>query len=157
MIEEQATVVEIGPGHVWVETRRRTTCGACTLNKGCGTAALAKALGGRRARVKVLSDLDLVPGEGVIIGLHEQALVRGSLAVYLLPLLAMLGGALSGQSLFEGGGEEPVVLSGALGLLAGFVWLGRYARRIGRDPRYQPVVLRRLGRISSPMAGVPAP
>lgn len=145
MIEEQAVVVESGPGYAWVETRRQSVCGACSLNKGCGTAVLAKVLGGRRTRVRVLSKLNLVPGEQVMIGLGEQALVRGSLAVYLAPLLAMLGGALFGQYLFGIGGEEPVVLSGVLGLLAGFVWLGHHARRIGHDPRYQPVVLRRFG------------
>ena len=48
-------------------------------------------LGNKRSRVRVLNPkaASVVVGDEVIIGINEQALVRGSLVVYTLPLLAM--------------------------------------------------------------------
>jgi sigma-E factor negative regulatory protein RseC len=148
MIEETAQVVASEGRFAWVQTQRTSTCGSCAVNKGCGTATLAKVLGQRRTRVRVLNDVQAGVGEQVIIGLPEQALVRGALAVYLVPLLGLLGGALFGQYL---AGrlllESPDLLSilcGGLGLAAGVFWLRHHAHRIREDVRYQPVIMRRL-------------
>ena len=147
MLEETASVVRVEAGEVWVETQRRSTCSSCAVEKGCGTATLAKVLGRRRTLVRVLSDLPLAVGDQVVIGIREQALVRGSLAVYAVPLLLMLAGAIigelgAGQGLW-GSAEVASVLLGTGGLVAGLVWLKRFSRRIHDDTDYQPVVLRR--------------
>jgi len=144
MIEEPAVVVEAGAGYAWVETRRRSACGACSASEGCGTAVLAKVWGDRRARVRALSTLPLQPGDAVIVGLAEGALLRGSLLVYLLPIVLLLAGALLGQTAFAGAGEEPVILSGAVGLGLGFLAARGVSRRLRSDARFQPVVMRRL-------------
>jgi sigma-E factor negative regulatory protein RseC len=148
MIEERAEVVACEVRFAWVQTQRASTCGACAANKGCGTAALAKVLGQRRTRVRVLNDAQAGVGEQVIIGLPEQALVRGALAVYLVPLLGLLGGALFGAHLAgQMLARQPDLFSiffGALGLAAGILWLRHYTHRIREDARYQPVIVRRL-------------
>lgn len=144
MIEEPAVVVEAGDGYAWVEARRRSACGACSASEGCGAAALAKVWGERRSRVRAISALPLQPGDAVIVGLAEGALLRGSLLVYLLPLLLLLAGALLGQAAFAGAGEEPVVLAGAVGLGLGFLAARAGSRWLRGDARFQPVVVRRL-------------
>lgn len=151
MIEETAQVVRIDDGDVWVETRRRSTCSACAAEKGCGTAVLAKVLGQRRAQIRVLADMPLTVGDRVVIGIGEQALVRGSLAVYAVPLLMLLLGALLGR-LGAGGGlwvnaETASLILGLGGLAAGLLWLKRFTRHIKDDRNYQPVVLRRLATV----------
>jgi sigma-E factor negative regulatory protein RseC len=148
MIEETAQVVCIDDGDVWVETRRRSTCSACAAEKGCGTAALSKVLGNRRTRIRVLADMPLAVGDSVVIGIGEQALVRGSLAVYAVPLLLLLLGALlgrlgAGSGLWDSAEAASPVL-GLAGLAAGLLWLKRFTRHIKDDRNYQPVVLRRL-------------
>lgn len=144
MIEELAVVVDAGDGYAWVETRRRSACGACSASAGCGTATLAKVWGERRTRVRVISAWPLRPGDTVIVGLAEGALLRGSLLVYLLPLALLLAGALLGQAAFVGAGEEPVILAGAVGLGLGFLAARAVSRRLQSDIRFQPVVVRRL-------------
>lgn len=145
MIEELAVVVDAGDGYAWVETRRRSACGACSASDGCGTATLAKIWGERRMRVRAISTWPLRPGDAVIVGLAEGALLRGSLLVYLLPISLLLAGALLGQAAFAGAGEEPVVLAGAVGLSLGFLAARVLSRRLRGDARFQPVVMRRLG------------
>ncbi|MGA7801176.1 MAG: SoxR reducing system RseC family protein [Gammaproteobacteria bacterium] len=149
MIEESARVVALDGEFAWVETERKSACGSCAANKGCGTAALAKVLGQRRTRVRALNRPGAAVGDEVLIGLDERALVRGSLAVYAVPLLALLAGALFGQYMAVQLGladvEGTTVLAGLAGLGVGLLWLRGFGRRIQRDGRYQPVILRRAG------------
>lgn len=144
MIEETACVVAVDPQGVWVETQRQSACGQCAARKGCGTAVLGKALGKKRSRVQVANpgQTPVRVGDQVLIGIDESALVRGSLAVYLVPLLSLflfgvLGQALGRQLLMESSEGLSIVFS-LLGLLLGFLWARRYARG---DRRYQPVIL----------------
>ncbi|HFD79326.1 MAG TPA: Fis family transcriptional regulator [Gammaproteobacteria bacterium] len=148
MLEEEARVVQVENGEVWVETGRQSACASCGASKGCGTAALSKALGQRRNRVRVLSELPLQVGDRVVIGIRERALVRGSLAVYAVPILMLLAGGLVGelgarQFLWDNSELASMVL-GLAGLGGGLWWLKRFTRRIRNDRDFQPVVLRRL-------------
>jgi sigma-E factor negative regulatory protein RseC len=143
MIEERATVAAVEEGYVWLETQRRSACGGCQASGGCGTAALAKIWPGRRSRVRAISDMGLQPGDEVMVGLAEGALLRGALLVYLLPLALLLAGAVLGQTVFAGAGEEPVVALGLVGLGLGFLAVRVLSRRLQSDQRFQPVVLRR--------------
>jgi len=147
MIEENAQVVRIQDDEVWVETQRSSSCASCSAEKGCGTATLSKVLGKRHNVVRVLSTIPLGVGDQVVIGIREQALVRGSLAVYAVPILLLLLGALAGelgaeQFVWENAELASVTL-GISGLLAGLVWLRRFTRGIQNDPNFQPLVLRR--------------
>lgn len=150
MIEERARVVQADDAGIWVETQRQSACGQCSANKGCGTAVIGKVVGNKRNRVRVL-DADgagIRIGDEVVIGIQEQALVRGSLAIYLVPLLSLFFFGLLGQALApQFGVANADVLSiafGAVGLGAGFVWVKFFTRSVMRDPRYQPVLLRRV-------------
>lgn len=149
MMEEHARVVALQPGFVWAETERKAACGACSLNKGCGSAVLARLMGTRRTRIKAMNVLPVAVGDEVVLGLAEDALIRGSLVLYALPLLALLLGAFAGEYVSNllrlEPGETWVVLFALTGLAGGFVAVRFFARRISSDARYQPVVLRRTG------------
>ncbi len=144
MIEETAYVVAAGPDGVWVETQRQSACGQCAARKGCGTAVLSKVLGQKRSRVQVANpdQAQVRVGDEVVIGIDESALVRGSMAVYLVPLLSfflfgVLGQTLARQLMLDNSEGLSIIFS-LLGLLLGFAWAQRYARG---DRRYQPVIL----------------
>ncbi|MFO7641648.1 MAG: SoxR reducing system RseC family protein [Candidatus Competibacteraceae bacterium] len=149
MIEERAMVVAVEEGYVWLETQRRSSCGGCQASGGCGVATLAKLWPGQRTRVRAIAEPGLRPGDEVMVGLAEGALLRGALLVYLLPLALLLAGALLGQAVFAGAGEEPVVALGVVGLGLGFLAVRVLSRRLRRDARFQPVVLRRADAVES--------
>ncbi|HED18720.1 MAG TPA: Fis family transcriptional regulator [Gammaproteobacteria bacterium] len=148
MLEETAQVARIDGDEIWVETQRRSTCGSCAAEKGCGTATLAKVLGKRRTLVRVLSDQPLKVGDRVVIGIREQALVRGSLAVYAVPVLLLLLGGFVGElgarSFLWDNAELASVILGVAGFAAGLFWLRHFTHRIEYDDKYQPLVLRKL-------------
>lgn len=143
MIEETGTVIALDGSHAWVETERRSTCGSCSA-KGCGTGVLSKVIGARAQRVRVENRVGARIGDTVVLGLREDALVRGSLAVYIVPLLAMFAGALAGELVLSGPGTSEfwTVLAGLAGLGAGLLWLRAFGRRAADNARYQAVALR---------------
>ena len=143
MIEENAVVVATEGEFAWLETERKSTCGSCAARKGCGTGVLANVVGRKMNRVVALNRAGAQAGDAVIVGIDERFLVRGSMAVYAMPLLGLFAGALLGE--VWQGGDFAAMLGGALGLALGLAWLRRFSRRSQTDPRYQPVILRRLG------------
>lgn len=147
MLEEKALVVAIDGSDVWIETQRRSSCGSCSAQGACGTSVLSKVMGQRRSRMRVLSDIPLRVGDEVVIGIREQALIHGSLAVYAVPIVLLLLGALTGRLGAEkwlwSNAEAASVVLGVAGFAAGLLWVRRFTDRIRNDGRFQPVVLRR--------------
>lgn len=146
MIEEQGRVVGVDGDYAWIETARKSSCSSCSA-KGCGTGALAGVLGARSQQLRVPDSLGVTPGEQVVLGLQESALLRGSLAVYLAPLLGMMLAALFAEAMAPQWGLEGEGLSalfGLLGLTLGLLWVRRFSRRAAADKRYQAVLLRRV-------------
>lgn len=146
MIEEHGRVIDAHDGYAWVETQRRSTCNTCSANAGCGTSVLSRVLGQRRTRVRALDPLGAHVGDEVVIGIEDATLLRSSLAAYLVPLLGLLVGAISGTSLAPMLGisaEAGSIFLGFVGIAAGIAWLSYHARQTRHDRRYQPVVLRR--------------
>ncbi|WP_421621351.1 SoxR reducing system RseC family protein [Alkalilimnicola ehrlichii] len=146
MIEQQATVMARDGDHVWVEAHRQSTCSGCAAQSGCGTGALGRWLPGAVTRLRVADPLGVRPGEQVVIAVAEGAVLRGSVMVYLVPLLGLLGGALAGEQLsawLSHTGDALALMGGVSGLLLGFA----LARRVGADRghrhRMQPVLVRR--------------
>lgn len=157
MIEESAQVVSVDADHIWVETQRRSVCGSCSAKKGCGTASLEKILGKRRTQIMVLSQVAVKSGDEVIIGIQESALIRGSFALYGLPLLLMVLGAVIGDAVMLSTSELPAVLGGLMGLGGGLLSVALLFRKTHLDQRYQPVILRVISPINHHSNGIFAP
>ena len=141
MIEESGRIVAVDGDFAWIESERKSTCGGCAVRKGCGTAAIAKVLGQRRTRLRVVNSIHASIGDEVVVGISESGLVRGSLAVYAAPLAGLFAGALAGNWLV--GDSELAAIAGALaGFVGALFWLKRFSRTTEKDAAYQPVVLR---------------
>lgn len=144
MIEESGRVVAVESDAVWVETARRTGCGRCDEPGGCGNGALARHARSRMGRVRALNPgaLPVDVGDHVLVGVPEDAVLRGAALVYVLPLVLLLGGAAAGVA--STGGDGDAIAGAAAGLLAGFLLVRLLARRAATDISAQPVVIRRV-------------
>ena len=168
MIEEQATVIKCEDKYVWVQTQRQSSCGHCSVKNGCGTQVLSKVLGNKVARVRCLNtkktnsndySFQLSPGDRVVIGMKESALLSGSLLIYFLPLVSMI--AFGGLAVFiakllwpEGIDLLSIVFSFA-GLLTG-LYIARYQSQKQSynsslnsfqnniNHQFEPVILKKL-------------
>jgi len=149
LIEETGRIVDVQGVFAWVDSERASTCTSCAVSKGCGTGAIARVLGRRRVRMRVLNRIGARVGDDVVIGISETGLLRGSLAVYAAPLSGLFAGALAGYAMagrfLPEWPADPAAIAGALaGFIAGLVWLRGFSRRTTEDPAYQPVVVRQL-------------
>lgn len=146
MIEEAGRVVEVRDQFAWIETVPKSTCNSCSVRSGCGTSVLAKVLGRRNTPVRVANPIGAVVGDRVVIGISESGLVRGSLAVYCVPLVGLFLGAAGSYYLADSSGYAEVasILGALAGFLGGLAWVQNFSRRTEQDARYQPVLLRQL-------------
>lgn len=147
MIEATGQIESLDGDHAWVATQRQSSCGSCSVSKGCGTSTVAKLFGDRLHRVYARNEVNAREGDSVVVGISEATLVKGSLMLYLLPLLALMAGGLLGE-LMAGqmglNGELGALFMAVLGFIISLLWLKRYSGRLSKDERYQAVVLRRV-------------
>lgn len=138
MIEEEARVVAVEVGRVWVERQRAPACGQCAET--CVTALAARSVATRTVRIPVSTTLELAEGDLVMLGIREDALLKGAMAVYLLPLLFLFGGALLGYAVVDL--EWGKALGGASGLGFAFTLLKIASRR--NQSGFEPVILHKI-------------
>tara|TARA_R110002072_G_scaffold43340_15_gene121833 strand:+ start:333 stop:809 length:477 start_codon:yes stop_codon:yes gene_type:complete len=146
MLTETGRVVGVEADALWVETIRRSTCGSCAAQKGCGHGLLNSISEGKRGYIRVL------PGEHpvdhyqvddqVLISIPEEVILRGSFIAYVLPLSGMLAGALGAVNWLPGNEDLLSVLGAIGGLLLGYSVVRWHGIRHRRDPAFQPVLLR---------------
>ena len=151
MLEEPGRIVEVEGEFAWIESERQSTCGGCSARKGCGTGAIAKVLGRKRMHLRVVNRIDAAVGDQVVIGIAESGVIRGSLAVYAVPLAGLFAGAIAGHLaggyLAEAATDLPAMAGAIAGFVGGLAWLGRFSRATRTDAAYQPVLLRRETRL----------
>lgn len=137
MIEEHGRVISVEDDTVWVETIRKTTCSSCSAKNGCGQHLAEKYKSSKtHSYIRAANESGSVIKEhdAVVIGIHENALMKASMVVYLLPLLAMLAGLWAGSAL---GGDPAAVMMALVGLAAGFVPVRMLGQRAGEMCRVQ--------------------
>ncbi|MDF9391595.1 MULTISPECIES: SoxR reducing system RseC family protein [Methylococcus] len=146
MIEEEAMVTEVEEHSIWVEKVQKSACGSCA--QGCSTSLVARLFDSKPLRLRVATEAPVSPGDRVIIGVEEGALLAGSFRMYLLPLFSLLGGALLGKQLAEHGlfvsADVGSIVGGLLGLGLTFVLL-KYRPGLQRQGLH-PVYIRRISR-----------
>lgn len=149
MIEEHARVVAVQGDTALLQTQRQSSCGSCEVKSGCGTSVLAGIVGQKITQLKVRNTLNARPGDEVVLGMEEHALVTGSLLVYGVPLLMLLLGALMGEAMASQLGMNadllPVV-GGATGFVLAFLLVRGVLRRTAVGLQMNPVMLRILAR-----------
>lgn len=152
MIEAHGVVLEVDRGFALVETERQVGCGHCASG-GCATGNVSKLFGAGRRQFKVLNQVDAKPGDRVVVGIEDGALLKGALGVYVLPLALLVAGGVAGSALAPTPGiQEAYSIAGsALGLAAGILWV-RFFSAINRaNRRFQPFILEKR---AAPQAGL---
>ncbi|MEN3110088.1 SoxR reducing system RseC family protein [Uliginosibacterium paludis] len=132
-MQADGVVVGSAAGVARVRVQRSGGCGRCNEPGGCGNAADS-----RCDEFVVLNELNVRPGDRVLIDIPEGAALRAAMLAYGLPLCGTVLGAIAG---FAAGGSDMASLAGAAaGLLLAFagVRLGR-SRGVSR-PRIAEIL-----------------
>ena len=138
MITENAVVTACFKGKVEVELVRASACNHCELSQGCGTGALGRLLGKRTRPLTIDTEQTLKPGDRLLLGLSEAALVKASLLVYGVPLLAMIGTGL--LAVLAGMNEVWIAMTAVVGFAVGFKYASIRGRKLEAD-RLAPYIV----------------
>ncbi|MGK0250424.1 MAG: sigma-E factor negative regulatory protein RseC [Oleispira sp.] len=120
MIEEQVVITSIDQDGAWVEGMQQSACGSCSAKAGCGQHAMTQL--GRKVTLWLplehLSDtVDFNVGRQVVVGLPEGAILRSTVVLYGVPLIALVLGAIVGHAAW---GEVGSILMSVMSMLIGF-------------------------------------
>lgn len=123
-----------------VSIQRSSSCKACAARGACLT------LGSNERSVEVRDPVGVSNGDQVQIGIAPARVIWASTIAYLLPVAAMIGGALLGHELAPEAVEEEVAAATSFGALAvtfGGIYL--WDRLLNDRAERMPVVVRVLG------------
>ncbi|WP_194755810.1 SoxR reducing system RseC family protein [Aliidiomarina indica] len=136
MIRELGEVIDIDGHAVTVATQLKQGCGGCQQQNHCGAGLLSKAFPTRQGTLSIW--MEKVPnlGDSVEILLPEQVMVRFSLLLYLVPLIALFIGAWLGNSLL--GSEGVSILLGFSAFALSFFVLKQWLKI--RDIRVRKLI-----------------
>ncbi|CAG0993148.1 Protein RseC [Methylophilaceae bacterium] len=146
MIEEHAIVVGLENDSALLEIVRKTPCGLCGKSRGCGISLWGK-LFNHKSVFKASNNIGAKVGDGVIVGVDEQALLKSSMSIYGIPLAAVLCGAFAGMAFIpegavQGQKDTYAVLGAIAGLVLSLFWLKGHSEGQRYNARYRPVILR---------------
>ena len=156
MIFEAGIVVSKANNSVMVETIQKTACDSCAAQPGCGHSVLSK-LTGNSVRIRVLmgefNANEVALGQSVTIGIPDHVVVKGSLFVYLVPLLGSLIGAWVMGSFHKSVALDLMSIMGAaVGLISGGIFV-RLRSQKGQDESESNPILYEVGNIPGFFAG----
>ncbi len=147
MLEQEGHVVGLEGDDALVQVARTSSCGSCESKGGCGTGALSSLFSDRAITLKVANSLGVRAGDRVVLGISEGALVKGSMMVYLLPLVGLLLGAgfgqmMAGQMLLDP--DLMAAVGGLGGLALVFALMHRRQGRLRARGEFSAVLLKRI-------------
>lgn len=123
MTETEALVVALHGNDALVRVESQGGCGRCHEPGGCGGQSLSQMFCAKPREYALPNTVMAQVGERVVLGVPEGVLNRTAMLAYVVPVLAVLLGALVGRS--WGGSDGAAVIGAALGLGSGWLLLRR--------------------------------
>ncbi|EHT4943017.1 SoxR reducing system RseC family protein [Vibrio vulnificus] len=152
MMTALATVTQVTPNdhgfEVALSCEQQTSCSSCSSQKSCGTGVVSKAFGNKSLLWHLETQRRLHVGQVVEIGIPEQSLLQSAMLVYLLPIVAMLLGALFGHLVLSPWlemGEGAVVLTSMLFAFIGILLAKKRAQPLEQKSAAQVELMRVFG------------
>ncbi|EHH3079832.1 SoxR reducing system RseC family protein [Vibrio vulnificus] len=152
MMTALATVIQVTPNdhgfEVALSCEQQTSCSSCSSQKSCGTGVVSKAFGNKSLLWHLETQRRLHVGQVVEIGIPEQSLLQSAMLVYLLPIVAMLLGALFGHLVLSPWlemGEGAVVLTSLLFAFIGILLAKKLAQPLEQKSAAQVELMRVFG------------
>lgn len=144
MTESRAIVLSLDAGYAVVACDNNSTCGRCEAVGGCGAVILARVLCSKPREYRVVNAIAARPGDKVTIGIAEDVLLKSSLAIYLVPLLLLIGGSVvGGISAPDDSLRDGYAIAGFLvASVATTLWIRLVTRRYAVSANVLPLILR---------------
>lgn len=146
-IREEGVVEKISQRKAVVRIQKGGQCKNCGSREGCSISE------GGDMQIDLENELGAKVGDFVEISLPTRSLMKLSLLVYFLPILALILGAylgrLAGTEVFHSHSAAISVVCGAAAMAAAFIGLRWFDRRVQVSSGYRPRMTRILFNVST--------
>ncbi|AOE50402.1 SoxR reducing system RseC family protein [Kangiella sediminilitoris] len=142
MFTEIGHVVAVEGDRAWVQTLTKTGCSSCQVNTTCGSGIVNKAFSHKVFVTPLKNTLNAHINDEVEVGIPEDLVLKGSLAVYLLPLIFLMLALGLSSILFPQLSELGSILSATAGLVTGFLFVRWLLNREKNKTRLEPKLIR---------------
>jgi len=133
-----------------VLTRMEPECEVCTAKDACFTMGG----GGANTEVRARNTAKAQVGDVVTISMRGSSLLKISFLIYMVPILALIGGIVSGYLLSKLISVDENVLVGIFGglaLVAAFLWVKKKGDKLSNRQEFIPEIISR----KSPQKAIP--
>ena len=123
-----------------VVTKAEPECQGCKARDAC----TATGGGGANVEVRVHNTAGAKVGDIVIISMKGSSLLKASFLVYMVPIIALIGGIILGHSLSGVISIDKDLLVGILGLLAflgAFIWVKKKGDKLSGSKEFIPEIV----------------
>ena len=123
-----------------VVTRMEPACKGCKARDACTSLGG----GGANAEVRARNTVGAEAGDIVTISMRGSSLLKASFLVYMLPILAMVGGIVLGYLLSRVISVDKNVLVGLFGLVGlsgAFIWLKKKGNKLSGNKEFVPEIV----------------
>ncbi len=148
MVTEEGIIEKTSNNKAMVSMQQSSACASCSSKGGCRVSS------DQQVMIEVVNDLHAKVGDRVEISMGSGSLLKVSFFVYFIPILALIAGALAGDSL-----ARSLHIEASLGSILGaviamgitFYVLRRLDKAAKPEKGYQPCVTRILFSATSPV------
>lgn len=137
MSEAQGTVTAVDGDYAIVQTEEGG-CGRCQEPGGCGSVSVGRMFCSAPRTWRVLNPRGAAVGEKVSISVATGAVGASALLIYVLPLVALIGGAVLGAALMA---DVGAIAGAAAGLLVAWRLVIHQQKQRHCDPRFHPHIV----------------
>lgn len=132
-----------GARTAWVKTTRSSACESCSSKLVCHVEG-----GGKEMEVEAINTADARVGDRIVLNIETASLLKATFLLYVFPILAMIAGAVLGQTVAVMRGTDPSGLSALFGFLffgLAFIVIRITGRRLSENASYQPEIIKIRG------------
>jgi sigma-E factor negative regulatory protein RseC len=140
MVTKEGLVTSISATTAWVETVRSKSCESCDACDSCESQDTSMGM-----IVQVNNTINAKKGDRVVIGFKTAPLLKMSFMLYVFPIILLIAGAATGETLaprFEMDPSMTSVLAGIFSFALAFVIIRKTGDRVSKNREFKPILVR---------------
>ncbi len=143
MATEEGIVFKMGSpgsGMAWVKTTRSSACESCSSRHACQAGE-----SGKEMEVEAINTAEAGVGDRILLNIKTGSLLKATFLLYVFPILAMIAGALLGQTVGIMRGGDPSGMSALFAFLffgLAFCVIRVAGRRLSKNVDYKPEIIK---------------
>jgi sigma-E factor negative regulatory protein RseC len=150
MNTEEGVVIRTDEKNAWIKTVKTGACASCSSRGACQTMG-----GGREMEVEAMNTAGAQIGDRVVIGFETGPLLKISFLIYIFPILALIIGAVIGQTCAPYLTLDPSAAAMVFGFFLVFLsvlFIRKKGKQLATQSQYHPKVIRVLATEQLPAA-----